>query len=102
MGSSMAQKIIVIRVPVLEKGPCYDATKVASLLRSQDPLNSGLQVRCYEGGLCCSEVLRRGEGSLRCCLPVSLLLSAFLSFLLMLCFLSLAVLLIPTSPYSIE
>ena len=82
----MAQKIRVLRVPVLEKGPRYTATKVASLLRSRDPLNSGLRVRCCEGGLRCGEVLRRGKGSLRRCVLVALMLSAFLSFLLMFCF----------------
>ena len=48
-------------------------------------------------------MLRRGEESLRRGEPVAFLLSAFLSFLLMLWFLCLlAALLIPTSPYSIE
>ena len=79
----MAQKIRVLRVPVLENGPRYTAMKVASLLRRRDPLNSSLWVRCCEGGLRCGEVIRCGEESLRRCVPVALLLSAFFSFLLL-------------------
>ena len=89
--------------PFWKRVPRYVVVKVASLLRSRDPLNSGLLVHYCEEGLRYGEVLRRGEGSLRCCILVALLLSAFLSFLLLLCFFYLlAPLLNPTPPYSIK
>ena len=90
------RKIRVLRVPVLEKGPRYVATKIASLLHSRSPSNSDLLVCCCEGGLHSGKVLRRGE-------LVAFLLSSFLSFLLLFWFFCLSTaLLIPTSSYSIE
>ena len=90
------RKIRVLQVPILERGPRYAAAKVALLLCSRSPSNSDLLVRCCEGGLRSDEVLHRDE-------PIAFLLSAFLSFLLLLwVFFLLVALLIPTSPYSIE
>ena len=83
--------------------PRYAAAKVASLLRSQDPLNSGLLVRCCEGGLRCKEsAMPRGRVSspLRTSSTSVVRLFFISNFVLFFCLL--AVLLIPTSPYSIE
>ena len=79
----MAHKIRVLCGPV----PSYAAAKVASLLRSRDPLNSGPLVRCCEGGL-----LSNSTSVVR----------LFVIFAFVMFFCLLAPLLIPTSPYSIE
>ena len=75
-----SRKVRVLRVPVLERGPRYAATKVAFLLSSRDPPNSSLQFCYYKGGLRSDEVLRRGEESLLRSEPIAFLLLSFCHF----------------------
>ena len=108
-GPSMAKKIRVLRLPILEREPCFAAMKVASLRR--------MWIRCGEAEafeFCSSSsLLRRGSSLRQSAMPrrrVSLTLctsSTSVVHLHVICayvmfFYPLATLLIPTSPYSIE